>query len=342
MGWLSDVLGLDLNVGGQLLSSIGSDPTRLLTGVDPASTDLWNKVLGTHNKPLTDWFGGATSDQIKKAASEGINVGPGETMYNIADAIAGVEVGGQALGAFGGTGGSAGAAGDTTMSDMSSYGIDPGLGGGMDSTYATAGDATSAIDSGSAYGGDAGIAGTAGTTAASSASGGGGINYQQLGSLAQNLYGLYTGSQSGKAASQVLGLADPFTSQRAQYQAALQELVFNRPNNPFMAKLANNMVNSPVNPYMSGLYSFMQNKGMLQGAQGNAQPDPQTNYAAGNYRFQPGAVNTPWSSKTLSSPNITNMKTVLKDLGVNSVEGLTDAQILQMFQNYVTTGNPGS
>ncbi len=90
--------------------SIKDKPTRLITGVDPASTGVWNKILGTHDKPLVTAAGGPTGDTLDKVgASKG-----SRNWYKAADTIAsiwGLAGAGSALsGAVGGSGGSASAA----------------------------------------------------------------------------------------------------------------------------------------------------------------------------------------------------------------------------------------
>lgn len=90
MSWLGDVLGFEKFHGANILKDIVHKPTRLLTGVDPASTSVWNTVLGTHDKPIVDQMGGATPDRYRQAESSGINVGPGKGMQNVAHVIAGL------------------------------------------------------------------------------------------------------------------------------------------------------------------------------------------------------------------------------------------------------------
>lgn len=89
--------------------SIKDKPTRLITGVDPASTGVWNKILGTDDKPLVTAAGGPTSDTLDRVgASKGTR-----NWYKAADTIAsiwGLAGAGSALSGAAGGGGSATAA----------------------------------------------------------------------------------------------------------------------------------------------------------------------------------------------------------------------------------------
>jgi len=107
--FLGDLLKFETFHGGNILKQIGDDPSRLLTGVDPASTDLWNGVLGTHNKPIVDQMGGATNADYQAASNAGINTTAGHDTQDLAHVIAGIFAG-QGLGGAGGGGG--GGAGD--------------------------------------------------------------------------------------------------------------------------------------------------------------------------------------------------------------------------------------
>lgn len=94
MSFFGDVLkfeGFNLkNIG----RKIKDNPARLLYGgIDPASTKVWNKVLGRDDEPLVDQWGGASSDTYDRAQEAGLNIGPGKKMHGAARAIAGAYTG---------------------------------------------------------------------------------------------------------------------------------------------------------------------------------------------------------------------------------------------------------
>ena len=128
--FLGDLLNFETFHGGNILKKIGDDPSRLLTGIDPASTDLWNGVLGTTNKPIVDQMGGATGDDYAKASQAGINTTAGHDTQDLAHVVAGIFAG-QGLSGIGG-----GSAGDASSLDDD---IDAG-GGWSPSTGADLGD----------------------------------------------------------------------------------------------------------------------------------------------------------------------------------------------------------
>lgn len=104
MSYLGDLLQFEGFHGKEILKDIWNKPTRLLTGVDPASTKLWNGILGTDDKPIVDQMGGATSQRYKDAEAAGIDTSAGRTGQNIAHVVAAL-YGAQGLGnALGGTG----------------------------------------------------------------------------------------------------------------------------------------------------------------------------------------------------------------------------------------------
>jgi hypothetical protein len=110
MSWLGNVLGFEKFHGKQILKDLKDKPTRLLTGVDPASTKLWNKVLGTNDKPIVDQMGGATGDRYRAADAAGIDYHDAKGMQNVAHVVAAL-YGAQGLaGAAGNLMGSAGSA----------------------------------------------------------------------------------------------------------------------------------------------------------------------------------------------------------------------------------------
>lgn len=125
MSWLGDVLGFEkFNLGG-IKDKLTDDKgwLRVLVGaIDPASTKVWNKVLGQDWEPMVNQWGGASSDTYDKANAAGINTGPGKSMHQLAQAIAGTIAGGYGasqLGGLFGSGGGAGSGGLQTLGEGS-------------------------------------------------------------------------------------------------------------------------------------------------------------------------------------------------------------------------------
>lgn len=146
MGWLSDVFKFEGSHMSDLWGDIKQDPERLLVGaIDPASTSVWNKVLGKDWDPLVDQMGGATSERYASAESKGIDTTAGKGMHNIARTVAGFFAGGYGanqlgFGAGGGT--SPGGGYVPTSADKAGMFGNAGYGEGM------TGAETSAFDSG--------------------------------------------------------------------------------------------------------------------------------------------------------------------------------------------------
>jgi hypothetical protein len=139
MGWLKKLVGFENNFTKNLLGDIASDPSRLLTGVDPFSTAAWNGVLGTDNQPLVNAFGSPDQQYYDRAAADGIDTGPAGQLHGVADVVAGAfaanglaGIGGGAGGAAGaGTAGTAGAAGTTAGAGAAAGGAAAAGGGGL-------------------------------------------------------------------------------------------------------------------------------------------------------------------------------------------------------------------
>lgn len=174
MGFLSNVIDFEGFNGKRIGQALLHDPSRLLTGVDPASTGLWNEILGTHNHALVDQMGGATGQTYGAARQAGIDTTAGQDVQDLAHLVAaGYAIGGLAgAGSAGGAGGGAGGAASDgagmlgTTSGFGGVGTDGAVSGldGASIDPALAGDS---IDAGGGW---------------SPASGGsaGGMNYQQL------------------------------------------------------------------------------------------------------------------------------------------------------------------
>lgn len=105
--FISNALNFKASEGKGFLKDLWHDPSRAITGIDPFSTNMWNKALGTHNTPLVDQMGGATQQRYKDAEAQGIDTHAGKTTEAIAHAIASY-YGGAALGSLAGGAMSAG------------------------------------------------------------------------------------------------------------------------------------------------------------------------------------------------------------------------------------------
>jgi len=110
MGFLSNLFGFQnsftKNLGGDILKN----PTRLLTGVDPASTKLWNSVLGRDEPAMVNWFGSPAQQYYDRAQTEGIDTDAARKFHAVADTIAGIYGGNGVAGSlgFGGLGSASG------------------------------------------------------------------------------------------------------------------------------------------------------------------------------------------------------------------------------------------
>lgn len=93
-GWFSDVFKFKAFEGKKFLGAIGKKPSRLLTGVDPWSTKVWNTVKGSHDVGLVDQWGGTSKENVRAAKKAGINIGPGMTVEAIAHMVASFYAGG--------------------------------------------------------------------------------------------------------------------------------------------------------------------------------------------------------------------------------------------------------
>lgn len=109
---LGDMLKFEGFNLGNMWDKIKDNPARLLYGgIDPASTKVWNKVLGRDDQPLVDQLGGPAADTWGKAREAGIDTGTSKTLHGAAHVIAGGYGAGGLAGLMGGLGGAGGAAG---------------------------------------------------------------------------------------------------------------------------------------------------------------------------------------------------------------------------------------
>jgi hypothetical protein len=116
-----------------MLNQVKDNPARLFYGsADPLSTKVWNKILGTDDKPLIDQWGGAAKHRYQEAEDAGIDTSAGRTGHNVAKTIASFYAGGYGADKAGGLLGSGGG-GSATWADGAGkvVGQAPGSGSGM-------------------------------------------------------------------------------------------------------------------------------------------------------------------------------------------------------------------
>jgi hypothetical protein len=161
MGWLKKLVGFENHFTKNFAKDIWSDPSRLLTGVDPFSTKVWNGVLGTDNKPMVNMLGSPDRQYYESAQAAGIDTGPAENFHQVADVVAG---------AFGAAGLSNAAGNLYNMAGQGAAGAGTGA----------AGAGTGVAGSGAGVAGGASavapaVAGTGGAAAGGTAAAGGGL-----------------------------------------------------------------------------------------------------------------------------------------------------------------------
>lgn len=170
MSFFSDVLGFEKFAAKDMWKKIKKDPERLLIGaVDPLSTKMWNKGLGSNYEPLVDQMGGQYGGHTisafgnddggvyKRAREAGIDTKAGGQVHDLAHVLsafyggaglAGIGGGagggaapaqGQGLGLFsnGGQGGMAGVGQGNVGQLMANTGINTGGVGGVGGTGAS-------------------------------------------------------------------------------------------------------------------------------------------------------------------------------------------------------------
>lgn len=110
MSFFGDVFGFEKFHAGDLWDRIKDDPKRLVLGVDPWSTKIWNKALNRDDEPLVDQMGGPYGGHTisafgnkdggvyQRAQDAGINTGPGGGMHDAAHVISALYAGGYGAG----------------------------------------------------------------------------------------------------------------------------------------------------------------------------------------------------------------------------------------------------
>lgn len=104
--------------------------------------------------------------------------------------------------------------------------------------------------------------------------------YNDLGTISAGL-GIISGASNlfgdnqQQSPQQAQQMADPFASQRQQYQAPLQQMMFGGNYNPFLQALGS-FLNPQKSPYQIGLENFMTGQGLIRPNQQSQYPS-QTN-----------------------------------------------------------------
>lgn len=115
MGWLKKALGFENSFTKNITKDILAHPTRLLTGIDPISTKISNKILSREDKPLVNMLGSPDEQYYQRAAEDGVDVSAGRQFHALADTIAGMYAGSGLASSIGGTAGTLVKAGGSTL-----------------------------------------------------------------------------------------------------------------------------------------------------------------------------------------------------------------------------------
>lgn len=100
--------------------------------------------------------------------------------------------------------------------------------------------------------------------------------YNSLGAISAGL-GIVSGvsnlfgDNQQQSPQQAQQMADPFASQRQQYQSPLQQMMFGGNYNPFLQALGS-FINPQKTPYQIGLENFMTRQGLMQPQQQSQYP----------------------------------------------------------------------
>ena len=118
----------------QMWEGIEDDPWRLLTGFDPASTEISNFLLNRDDDPLGDWFGGPTSEQMRTGRYRPEEKSAANKGKVIIPAVVGTILTAGALGGAGGAAGGAGGSGGAAAGGAGGAGGAAGLGAQLGNT----------------------------------------------------------------------------------------------------------------------------------------------------------------------------------------------------------------
>ncbi|MHA1570202.1 MAG: hypothetical protein ACTSWM_00165 [Alphaproteobacteria bacterium] len=143
MGFLSDNFDFEKFHLSDMWDRLKDDPKRLILGVDPFSTTLWNGILGRDDEPIMNqlggpmgsgWTGMGSGGVYDRAEAAGVDTGAAIKMHDIAETVAGIWGAAAAGGAIGGIGGGAGGTGGASGGSATGGGV-AGGGGGASSSF---------------------------------------------------------------------------------------------------------------------------------------------------------------------------------------------------------------
>ncbi len=247
-------------VGGVLGMIVGTtkrvfdDPSRIFTGIDPASTKLGNLVFGTDKTPIVNLMGGPSqsSYQIREEETGKKVSGSTRGFFKIADMIAGIWGGGAAAAAVGGAAGVAASGAGTMAADVAAMAASGAVKGAVSAAVQTGGEDLSAVGAGALggavtgavkgaagfYMGGAGSATSAGAGGTATSAGKdmslwdqvsdyyttdeGGYNWGNIAGTALKAYGAYSAYQGGKAQQDTARQAAALGQEAYQFSKAQQ------------------------------------------------------------------------------------------------------------------------
>ena len=89
MGFFDDAFDFEKFQLDKFWDELSSHPQRILTGIDPLSTNFWNAITGSDFDPLVSQLGGATQQTFGEAEQAGIDTRSSRQLTGLAEVIAG-------------------------------------------------------------------------------------------------------------------------------------------------------------------------------------------------------------------------------------------------------------
>lgn len=268
MGFFSNLLGFENSFSKNFTKDILKKPTRLLTGIDPGSTKIWNKALGRDDPALVNWFGSPGQKYYDQAQAEGIDTDAAGKFHTVADTVAGI-YGGSGLAGSLGFGGLGAASGPTNTAGLFTT-------GGNIAKVANAATSNDPKNGGSNMGLFDSLSGVLGS---GSSSGGG----SGMGGLLAGAGGALLGAMGSKDAQKAANT--PWTSQSTQtttLDPRMQQMLYGGGGN---AGLFGQIQNALNQPRAEGAAAFGQGADKLLGGQGTQMLN---NIYAGNNALMSG------------------------------------------------------